>query len=314
MHGHDHIALCGATVTLFIRTASCVVMPAAAAPAEKISPALLSEVVAHQAAQLATIDSNAAAMTAFTTTVGPSLGLKDAASTLDAKGLPAKLMKELGVVELSQSVHQLMAALAAWQLADSIRHADENTPSAATASISLSRVARHDWMTTNSHLSSLVEFFRLLPELPPADPAQPASQTQQTDLLLAAHRVAFEAQQRATSAWWDLHEWKGRIRQARGQARLCGTWQWVIHDHREHREQKTLMLFPPAGQAPTNFPLPAETVILGDSIYLRWEQDGHIQEDSLLFIKDGTRVEGSFANSTGGWGSITGKRMAGCQP
>jgi hypothetical protein len=57
-----------------------------------------------------------------------------------------------------------------------------------------------------------------------------------------------------------------------------------------------------------------ETVILGDSIYLRWEQGEFVQEDSLLFIKEGGRIEGSFENNTGGWGSITAKRTAPCQP
>jgi hypothetical protein len=153
-----------------------------------------------------------------------------------------------------------------------------------------------------------------LREQPFPNPAQLAPQMQRTELLLAAHRVAFQAHQHAAAAWWELHEWKERIRRARGQARLCGTWQWVIHNHQNHREQKTVMLFPPPGQVPANFPLPAETVVLGDSIYLRWEQDGHIQEDSLLFMKDGTMIEGSFVNNTGGWGSITGKRTSSCQP
>ena len=314
MHAHDHIGFRDATVALFVMLATCVVMPSAAVPAEKISPALLPEVVAQQADQLATIDSDAGAMALFTKTVGPSLGLKDAAGTLGAKGLPAKLAKELGVAELSQSVHQLMAALAAWQLADLISHAGEDGLSRTTASAAFPPAARQDWMKASSHLSALANFFRLLIEPPPSDPAQPAPQTQRTELLLAAHRVAFEAQQRATASWWELHEWKERIRQARGQARLCGTWQWVIHDHQNHREQKTVMLFPPAGQAPSNSPLPAETIVLGDSIYLRWEKEGHVQEDSLLFIKDGTRIEGSFVNNTGGWGSITGKRTSSCQP
>jgi hypothetical protein len=55
-------------------------------------------------------------------------------------------------------------------------------------------------------------------------------------------------------------------------------------------------------------------IILGDSIYLRWEHNGQIQEDSLLFTKDNTKIEGSFSNSLGGWGSISGKRTAPCKP
>lgn len=314
MHTHDHFALHGATIALFVILARCVIMPSAAVSAETISPALLSEVIANRAGQIATIDSDSSAMALFTTTVGPSLGLRDAAGTLGAKGLPAKLAKELGVAELSLSVHRLMAALAAWQLADVVSRAGEDVSSPATASPALPPAARQEWMKTSSHVPALADLFRVLTEQPPSEKAQPAPSTERTELLLAANRVALEAHQRATAAWWELHEWKGRIRQARGQARLCGTWQWHIHDHQNHREQKTVMLFPPAGQAPANVPLPAETVVLGDIVYLRWEQEGRIQEDSLLFIKDGTRIEGSFVNNAGGWGSITGKRTAGCQP
>jgi len=314
MHSHDHLALRGATVTLCVMVAACVLMPSAAVPAENISPALLSEVVAQQAGQLATIDSNAGAMALFTTTIGPTLGLKDAAGILATKHLSTTLVKELGIAQLSQSVHQLMAALAAWQSADVIRHAGEDAFAPTTVSAALPPATRQEWMKTGSHLSTLTDFFRLLREQSSSDPAQPASKMPQAELLLAAHRVAFEAHQHATAAWWELHKWKERIRQARGQARLCGTWQWIIHNHKNHGEQKTVMLFPPAGQMPANASRPTETVVLGDSIYLRWEQEGHIQEDSLLFIKDGTRIEGSFVNNTGGWGSITGKRTAGCQP
>lgn len=311
MHLHDHIALRGATVAFFVILVPGIGMPSTTVPAETISPALLSEVVAHQAGQLATIDSDGSAMALFTMTVGPSLGLGDAAGTLGAKGLPAKVSKELGVAELSQSVYQLMAALAAWQLADLVIHGRETVPSPPTTPAT---IARRGWLQARSHVATLADFFRMLSEQPPSDPAQREPQMQRTELLLAAHRVALEAYQHATAAWWDLHEWKERIRRTRGQARLCGTWQWVTHNHQNHRELKTVMLFPPEGQAPANVPLPVETVVLGDSIYLRWEQDGHIQEDSLLFIKDGTRIEGSFVNNSGGWGSITGKRTSNCQP
>jgi hypothetical protein len=306
----DHIALPIATVALVLILAPAIGIASTPLPTETISPAHLAEVVAHHASQLASIDSDASAMALFTTTVGPSLGLRDAAGTLGAKGLPAKVAKELGVAELAQSVHQLMAALAAWQSADAVINGSEPVPSPPT---SQAIIARQGWLQATSQLSTLADFFRLLRELPSPHPAE-APQMQRTELLLAAYRVAFEAHQLAAAAWWELHEWKERIRRARGRARLCGTWQWIIHNHQTHREQKTVMLFPPAGQAPANFPLPAETVVLGDSIYLRWEQDGHIQEDSLLFIKDGTMIEGSFVNNTGGWGSITGKRTSSCQP
>jgi hypothetical protein len=304
-------------IILLMAALFCIVTPVAAAPAPQASPALLPEVVADRSAQLATIDSNAGAMALFTSAIGPALGLKDAANILGAKGLSAAVAKELGIAELSQSAHELMASLAAWQLADSIQRTSEETLSASMASVTPSTV-QQAWMNANSRLPDMPELVRLLTEQSPPDLAQSESSTRRAALLLAAHRVAFEAHQGALTAWWSLREWKDRVRQARGLARLCGTWQWTIHNHRQHQEQKTVIIFPPAGQTPPNVPLPVETVILGDSVYLRWENGSYVQEDSLLLIREGlkeaTRIEGSFVNNTGGWGPITAKRTADCRP
>ena len=296
---------------------ACLITPSMAAPTPQASPALLPEVVADRSAQLTAIDSNTGAMALFTSTIGPALGLKDAANILDAKGLSATVAKELGIAELTQSAHELMAALAAWQLADSIRRAGDETLAASIAAGTPS-TARQEWMNAGSRLPTLPTLIRLLTEQPPSDQIQSESSTRRTDLLLASHQVAFEAHQEALTAWWSLREWKDRVRQARGQARLCGTWQWTIHNHRQHQEQKTVIIFPPAGQTPPNVPLPVETVILGDSVYLRWENGNYVQEDSLLLVREGlreaTRIEGSFINNTGGWGPITAKRTADCRP
>jgi len=277
---------------------------------DRVSPTLLAEAVGQQADQLAVIDSDEAARTLFTTKVGPALGLKEAAGAMGAKRLSSKLVKELGVTELSQSVLDLMAALAAWQFADSIGHDDTRS----STGISLPAAPRQDWMKSRSRVDSLPDLFRVLQEDRTAGASQATAQSRNTELLLAANRTAFEASQKATAAWWDIYGWKERIRQARGQARLCGTWQWITHNHQMHGEQKATVIFPPAGQVSAHAATPAEIIILGDAIYLRWEQNGHVQEDSLLFIKDNTRIEGSFMNNTGGWGPITAKRTAPCQP
>lgn len=310
----DRAALRKAATVSGLVLALCARALSPASASESISPALLSDVIAGHGARLATIDSNPAAMALFATTIGPSLGLRDAAATLRAKGLPEKSVKELGLADLSRTVHQLMAALSAWQLADSIAKTGEQAGPPVTETTTPPSTTRQDWMKQSSQITSLHALFHFLQEHQKTGSAAPASQSHPTQLLLAANRVAFEASQRATNAWWELYRWKDRIRQAWGLSRLCGTWQWVIHNHQNHREQKIVLLFPPEGQVPANVPLPVETVVLGDSIYLRWEQDGRIQEDSLLFLKDGTRIEGSFVNNSGGWGSITGKRTAGCQP
>ncbi len=288
-------------VTCFLLIAGIAVFaPLPATPAEKASPTVLTEVVTQQAAQLATVSSDDSAIVLFATAVGPSLGLKDAAGAAAAKRLPSKLAKELGVVALSQSVSELMAALATWQLADSL--SQSSTIVSPTPSLP---AARQEWLKSRSHVDSLPTLLGLIQ----GNPAHPSH----VELRLAATRTAFESSQRAIAAWWEIYGWRERVRQAKGQSRLCGTWQWIIHNHQNHGEQKDVMVFPPAGHTPANTPIPTEMVILGDGIYLRWEYNGRVQEDSLLFIDDGAKIEGSFVNNTGGWGPISGKRLSGCQ-
>jgi len=276
---------------------------------DQTSPMLLTDVVTQRAEQLAVIDSDAKAMTLFTTTIGPALGLKDAAGALGATRLPSKIVKELRLPELSESVSELMGALAAWQFAESVgRDAHQSSTASSLPA------ARLDWLHTRSRSASLSDVFRLSQEHQAIGTSEKRADQHNTELLLVAQRTAFEASRQATKAWWEIHGWKDRIRQAKGLARLCGTWQWTIHNHQNHGEQKAIVMFPPAGQTSASAATPAETIVLGDAIYLRWEQNGRIQEDSLLFIKDDAKIEGSFVNNTGGWGPITGKRTAACQP
>lgn len=132
-------------------------------------------------------------------------------------------------------------------------------------------------------------------------------------LIASAIRAEAEAEQQTRAAWMALRAWQERAREERGLARLCGTWQWTIHNHQNHQDHKVIMSFPPP-DAPASAGLrPAKVVVLGDSVYLRWEFQGGYQEDSLLFGRDGQRLEGTFINSAGAWGSITGKRVAACQ-
>lgn len=286
-------------------------LPSLARAVDQTSPMVLADVVAQRAEQLAAIDSDEKAMTLFTTTVGPALGLKDAAGALGATRLPSKLVNELRLADLSTSVSELMGALAAWHLADVIGR--DTTQSSAIASLP---AARRDWLQSRGPSASLPDLLRLFQDnqVTSASAAEQHSTPHNTELLLVAQRTAFEASRNATKAWWEIHGWKDRIRQAKGLGRLCGTWQWTIHNHQNHGEQKAVVMFPPAGHTSANAATPAETIVLGDTIYLRWEQNGRIQEDSLLFIKDDAKIEGSFVNNTGGWGSITGKRTAACQP
>ncbi|WP_447602939.1 hypothetical protein [Nitrospira sp. Nam80] len=124
-------------------------------------------------------------------------------------------------------------------------------------------------------------------------------------------RLETWAAQRVYRNWLSINEWKDAVRLSRGLARLCGSWQWTVHNHQNHGEQKLIVTFPPLGERMAGGG-PAEMVAVGDLIYLRWEVGGRVQEDSLLFSKEAQRLEGSFVNNTGGWGSVTGKRTAGC--
>lgn len=277
-----------------------------AAPVPSFPP---SDVIKSQAAPLATVESNAGAMTVFGSAVGPALGLRDVAATVTAKAIPAKLATELNVAELSSSAQKLMASLAAWQWADATVRMTESTEPAPLA-IQLPSPEREQWLTANGPWTALPELLSLARSAASGD----SGPAQRTALALAAHRLASEASQQSNALWWNLQGWKDRVRNARGRARLCGTWQWVIHNHQNHQEQKSNMIFALPGHEKAGTATPAETIIFGDSIYLRWEMDGRMQEDSLLFIKDGSRIEGSFVNNLGGWGSITGKRTANCQP
>ncbi|WP_447863134.1 hypothetical protein [Nitrospira calida] len=133
-----------------------------------------------------------------------------------------------------------------------------------------------------------------------------------THLRALAGLAQAEASRSVFDQWLRLRLWKETVREQRGLARLCGTWQWTIHNHQNHHEQKLSLVFPPPGSTAGNGPRPAEVVVLGDAVYLRWESGGHLQEDSLLFSKEDQRLEGTFVNTAGGWGSISGKRTAGC--
>ncbi|MDE3241158.1 MAG: hypothetical protein KGO52_00385 [Nitrospirota bacterium] len=138
-------------------------------------------------------------------------------------------------------------------------------------------------------------------------------------LIALAWRAEIEAERNSRETWLQLRTWRERQREARGLARLCGTWQWTVHNHQNHQDHKMVMVFDappplsPQQPSPSQGAKPAKVVVLGEGVYLRWESAGGYQEDSLLFTGEGQRLEGSFVNSAGAWGSITGKRVAPCK-
>ena len=269
--------------------------------------------------QLAKVESDKGASNLFVSAIGPALGLGDVARTLGANPLPAKLAKELLVPDLTAAVLRLMGSLAAWHLASTVRQAvrDHQLPAVAER-LSGSPQARA-WLDQQA-TAPWHESLNLLGDVVASpEGAKGIQENSATTLLLAvlerAARLELDAMQAGYQEWDRIRNWKDRVRGLRGQARLCGAWQWIVHNHQQHhQEQKLSLLFPPIGNTQTAMPGLVETIVLGENVYLRWEFDGRVQEDSLQFSKEGQRLEGTFVNSQGGWGSISGKRTAGCAP
>ena len=269
--------------------------------------------------QLAKIESDKGASNLFVSVIGPALQMGDVARTLGANPLPAKLANELLVPDLTAAVHHLMGNLAAWHLASTVRQAVRDQQLAAVterlfgsphARAGLDQQEKAPWHDSLNQLSDVVAS----PEWGKGNQGESGA-TLLVTVLERATRLEVDAMQAGYQEWDRIRNWKNRVRGLRGQARLCGTWQWIIHNHQQHhQEQKLSLLFPPAGNVQATLPGLVETIVLGENVYLRWEIDGRVQEDSLQFSKEGERLEGTFVNSQGGWGSISGKRTAGCTP
>jgi hypothetical protein len=270
--------------------------------------------------QLAKIDSDKGAISLFVSAIGPALQMSDAARTLVANPLPAKLANELLVPDLTAAVLRLMGSLTAWHLASTARQAvSEQQVEVVTEWLVGSQQARtwldqqgkSSWHDSLNQLSDVVAS----QELGKGNQGESSASTLLIVVLEKSARLELDAMQTGFQEWDRIRSWKDRVRGLRGQARLCGTWQWIIHNHQQrHQEQKLTLLFPPAGNTKAALVGLAETIVLGENVYLRWEVDGRVQEDSLQFSKEGQHLEGTFVNSEGGWGSISAKRTAGCLP
>ncbi|HSL02894.1 MAG TPA: hypothetical protein VK901_05080 [Nitrospiraceae bacterium] len=264
--------------------------------------------------QLAKIESDKEAGNLFVSTIGPALQMREVARTLGANPLPATLANELLVPDLKAAVHRLMGSLAVLHLASTVRQAIRDRQLSTIPGELIGSPQARAWLDQQDEApwhDSLSQMSDVLtsPEWAKGDQE---GLLEVTTLERAAH-LEVDALQSSYQEWDRIRSWKDRVRGLRGQARLCGTWQWIIHNHQQnHREQKLTLLFPPAGNTQTTLHGLVETIVLGENVYLRWEVDGRVQEDSLQFSKEGQRLEGTFVNSQGGWGSISGKRAAGC--
>ncbi|MGH7168483.1 MAG: hypothetical protein ACREII_08115 [Nitrospiraceae bacterium] len=348
-------------------------------------------VLRAQAGKLASVTTDAEALTLFSSHLASALSLQDSVTALPGKPLTGKTSSDrLPNPELTASAVRLTAELAAWRLATAMKEAADAAAAPALQTVLHQASIQQSWLLQEDRgrqpLRRAVKLASVLtsieaPEAPPtSEPAALAAygeyaeyldrtypglteadtswlavaeregasglrrrmmefwenrarsdgdkdalvaryfQTRLRPVLTAqvaalAIRAEAEAEQHARDEWMRLRTWRDRLNETKGLARLCGTWQWTVHNHTNHQEHKMLMVFPspetPDPNQPTG-PRPVKIVVLGDAVFLRWEFQMGYQEDSLLFIKDGQRLEGSFINSAGAWGSITGKRTGSC--
>jgi len=121
-------------------------------------------------------------------------------------------------------------------------------------------------------------------------------------------------EQQAWTTWQAIQTWSNDRKNEQGLRRLCGTWQWLIHNHQNHGDHKTIMVYPPPSQYHRMDPQPATIRVQGDTVYIRWEfPRGIVQEESLLFGEKDQLLSGTFVNNLGPNGNITGRRVKPCQ-
>lgn len=133
------------------------------------------------------------------------------------------------------------------------------------------------------------------------------------DLLSQIVRLETTAYETAWENWQNIQQWEQEEQTKSAAARLCGTWQWIVHNHQNHGDHKMVITFSPPGQSSSSQPEPTTIAIQGDTVYLKWTFPKGIQEDSLLISNHDTHLEGTFKNSLGPHGSISGKRLSTCR-
>ena len=133
------------------------------------------------------------------------------------------------------------------------------------------------------------------------------------NLLAQIIQLEATAYETAREAWLHIRQWQQREQTKSAMTRLCGTWQWLVHNHQNHGDRKGTITFSPPDQPSPSQLEPTIISIQGDTVYLKWTFPQGVQEDSLLISNHDTHLEGTFKNSLGPHGSISGKRLSTCQ-
>ena len=134
-----------------------------------------------------------------------------------------------------------------------------------------------------------------------------------TSLLTQALEIEAQAYDVAWKSWYQLEQWHQKEQTTRAIMRLCGKWKWIIHNHQNHGDHKTTMTFHTPGSPKPSHVQPTTVLMNGDTVYLKWTFPQGIQEDSLLLSNHDSRLEGTFTNSLGPHGNISGQRLSPCQ-
>lgn len=131
-------------------------------------------------------------------------------------------------------------------------------------------------------------------------------------LIAKSIRLQAMADYQAGQSWIRLIKWNEPNQKIRALGRLCGQWQWTVHNHQNHQDHKMTLSFSPSSQQNAGQPHPDVIIMNGDTIYLKWTFPSGYQEDSLLLSNRDQRLEGTFKNSGGPHGNISGKRLSNC--
>jgi hypothetical protein len=131
-------------------------------------------------------------------------------------------------------------------------------------------------------------------------------------LIAKSIHLQASAEFQAGQSWIRLRKWNESNQQLRALTRLCGMWQWTVHNHQNHQDHKMTLSFSPSTQQIPGQPQPDVIIMNGDTVYLKWVFPSGYQEDSLLLSNREQRLEGTFKSSRGPHGNISGKRLSNC--
>lgn len=131
-------------------------------------------------------------------------------------------------------------------------------------------------------------------------------------LLTKALQIEVQAYEVVRNTWPHIQQWQEEEQTKHALSRLCGTWKWIIHNHQNHGDHKSIITFGPPDQTTPSQVQPSSILLHGNTVYLKWTFPQGTQEDSLLLTNGGSRLEGTFVNSLGPYGNVSGNRLSPC--